>query len=239
MQYRYYALAILLAIPVTIVTGTASAASPCEAAGTEAERAFDLPSGLLLAIGKVESGRWDRARGLSVAWPWTIDVAGEGRHFETAAEAVQTTRAHQARGARNIDVGCFQISLLHHPNAFKDLEEAFDPTANALYAGKFLASLKAQWGTWEGAVAAYHSADPARGIPYRQSVFANWRGTPGALTPDVTSVVVAFGIHIWTPSSRGSAPGLISMVAVTTATATASVEPPPAWRLPRVFSQRQ
>ena len=239
MRYRYHIFAVLSTILVTLVIGTARAASPCETAGTEAEKAFDVPSGLLLAIGKVESGRWDQARGLSVAWPWTIDVAGAGRHFETAAEALQTTRAHQARGARNIDVGCFQISLLHHPNAFKNLEEAFDPTANALYAGKFLASLKAQWGTWEGAVAAYHSADPARGIPYRQSVFANWHGTPGALTPDATPVVVAFGIHIWTPSSRGAAPGLVSMTAVTTATTTAATEPPAAWRLPRVFSQRQ
>ena len=227
---------------VTATTATA-AASPCEEAGSEAEKTYHLPPGLLSAIGRVESGRWDAALGRTAAWPWTIDVAGAGRQFETAAEAVRTTHALRTGGARNIDVGCFQISLLHHPNAFKDLDEAFDPTANAYYAGKFLASLKEASGSWDSAVAAYHSSDPSRGIPYRQQVFARWHGTlPPEPSEVAQPVIAAFGIRIWTPSRAARGSTLIAMMPPATVTtdvgAAVGDAPKPGWRLPRVYSQR-
>ena len=194
----------------------AGAASPCEQAALEAEKAFDLPAGLLLAIGRVESGRYDAAIGRVVAWPWTIDVGGDGRLFDTAMEAVRTTQWLRDRGTRNIDVGCFQVSLMYHPEAFATIEEAFDPTANGRYAGRLLASLKARLGTWPDAVAAYHSADPARGVPYREKVYASWQGTaipaaegPAAAPAPAVPAVLAFGIHLWTPSSPGQAASAI------------------------------
>lgn len=191
----------------------AGAASPCEQAAQEAEKAFDLPPGLMAAIGRVESGRYDNASGRVVAWPWTIDVAGDGRQFENVEEAVRITRALRANGAQNIDVGCFQISLLYHPDAFGTMEEAFDPPTNGRYAGQLLASLKARLGTWPDAVAAYHSADPARGTPYREKVYASWNAAP--VPPVAEEEVPAgprllpFGIQLWTPSRVGSAPNAV------------------------------
>ena len=209
---RAVAVCLIAALPLLT---PARAEGLCESAGSQAEAAYDLPAGLLLAIGRIESGRWDPVRRQTVPWPWTIDVAGEGRQFPNAAEAVRATQALRDGGARNIDVGCFQVSLLHHPDAFQDLYEAFDPTANGRYAGRLLASLKARLGSWEDAVAAYHSADPARGTPYRQRVYASWRGAP-VPAPAVTEVaagpaVLAFGIRLWTPSQAGSAASLIQM----------------------------
>src|SRR5580658_7254465 len=55
----------------------------CDQAGIAAEQASGLPAGLLLAIGRVESGRWDAARGRMSPWPWTINTAGKGLWFET------------------------------------------------------------------------------------------------------------------------------------------------------------
>ena len=235
------ALLLFLTAVLASGAGVAAAAVPCEEAAASAEQAHKLPPGLLSAIGRVESGRWVAGLGRTAAWPWSIDVAGDGQHFESAADAIQATRTARARGVRNIDVGCFQVSLLHHPNAFKDLETAFDPVANADYAGGFLASLKERTGSWDRAVAAYHSADPARGEPYRRLVFAAWNGTPPQ--PDTITVsqpqIAAFGIRIWTPGPRGSAPGLVAMVPPPTNTV-AMVEsaPPPAWKLPKVTYQR-
>ena len=37
-----------------------------------------------------------------------------------------------------------QVNLMHHPNAFADLDEAFDPAANARYAVTFLSALYQQ-----------------------------------------------------------------------------------------------
>ena len=150
--------------------------NPCEQAGIAAEQTSGLPSGLLLAIGRVESGRWDSARNRVTAWPWAINAAGKGQWFDTKDGATETVRVLLGGGTRSIDVGCFQISLLYHPAAFTSLEQAFDPDANARYAARFLLSLFSQTGTWEAAVAAYHSADPALGFPYRQQVFAAWSG---------------------------------------------------------------
>jgi hypothetical protein len=61
--------------------------------------------------------------------------------FPTKAKAIAHVRELQARGVRNIDVGCMQINLRHHPNAFPDLETAFDPEMNTAYAAQFLNGL--------------------------------------------------------------------------------------------------
>ena len=74
-------------------------------------------------------------------WPWTVNAEGQGAFYDTKAEAVAAVRAMQARGVRSIDVGCGQINLMHHPDAFASLEQAFDPQANAAYAARFLKEL--------------------------------------------------------------------------------------------------
>jgi hypothetical protein len=37
----------------------------------------------------------------------------------------------QGEGVRSIDIGCMQINLVHHPDAFGSLEAGFDPITNA------------------------------------------------------------------------------------------------------------
>lgn len=192
----------------------------CHEAGTAAEQAHGLPPGLLLAIGRVESGRRDPATGRVSAWPWTLNAGGTGQVFATAALAQAATRSWQAGGMASIDVGCFQVNLMHHPTAFTSVEHAFDPAANAGYAGRFLAALRLRTGSWDGAVAAYHSATPERGAAYRDRVMAGWPGG-GVLSPAPAPLpldrVVAWssaaptGIRIWTPSPAGSAAGLVQM----------------------------
>jgi hypothetical protein len=68
-----------------------------------------------------------------------------------------------------------QVNLKYHPEAFADLEEAFDPAANVAYAAAFLKALRNDKGSWAKAVAHYHSATPERHIRYRTKVFAAWR----------------------------------------------------------------
>jgi hypothetical protein len=187
----------------------AQAAEPsCELAGQAAEQQWSLPSGLLAAIGQVESGR----RGTAGAWPWTINAAGQGYHFDSKEEAINVVRILQSRGVRSIDVGCFQINLQHHPRAFASLDEAFDPAANATYAGRFLTDLLARTGSWDGAIGAYHSATPGRGDAYRARVMAAWTGAPllpssaapgGILIPVAASATPApDAARVWTISSQ-------------------------------------
>jgi len=104
---------------------------------------------------------------------------GEGRYFTRKAEAVAEVRALQRRGVTNIDVGCMQINLQHHPDAFANLEEAFDPTANTAYAARFLASLRGSAGSWLRAAAYYHSRTPERAKAYSDKVRRLWASLGG------------------------------------------------------------
>jgi hypothetical protein len=197
--------------------------NPCERAGAAEEQASGLPPGLLLAIGRVESGRWDSARGRVTAWPWTINAAGKGQWFETKTAATQTVRDLTGGGTRSIDVGCFQINLMWHPAAFPSLEQAFDPAANAAYAARFLLGLFGRTGSWEAAVETYHSADPTLGFAYRKQVYATWAAaepvTASVRTGSVLAVaprpvalpMVIAGVRIWTPMPIGTAPGVVAM----------------------------
>ena len=147
----------------------------CGAAIAAAEREAGMPAGLLGAVAKVETGR--RAPDGSVQpWPWSYNAAGDGRYAASNAEALQEVRAIQARGVRSIDIGCMQINLLHHPDAFPSLEAGFDPTTNVAYAVRLLRSLHARTGDWHQAVALYHSATPERGLIYQQRVMAALSG---------------------------------------------------------------
>jgi len=147
----------------------------CTQAGNAAEVAGQLPANMLVSIGMVESGRAD-GLGRVAPWPWTVNIDGAGHYFDNKADAVAFTRLAQSSGAGDIDVGCFQVSLNYHPDAFADLETAFDPTANAAYAAKYLNELKAQTGSWNTAIADYHSAVPDLGLPYQRRVLAAWHG---------------------------------------------------------------
>ena len=140
----------------------------CRAAIVAAEKTHGIPPQLMAAIGRVESGR------NGSAWPWTINAEGVGSYYNTKAEAIAAVEAKRAQGIRSIDVGCMQVNLIHHANAFANLDQAFEPTINADYAARFLLRLREQTGDWPQATGRYHSANPERGGPYASKVMAIW-----------------------------------------------------------------
>jgi len=169
-----------LASPAWAIPPVASPAQLCEAAIATAERAERLPERMLGAIAVVETGRPDAASGALRPWPWTINAEGQGFFFASKQQAIEAVRALQARGVRSIDVGCLQINLMFHPNAFASLDQAFDPDSNARFAARFLNALHAANRDWPAAIAAYHSETPALGAAYRQLVLARWE-RPGTI----------------------------------------------------------
>jgi soluble lytic murein transglycosylase-like protein len=200
----------------------------CDAAGRAAEQGAALPANLLLAIGRVESGRIDAATGGLAPWPWTVNVDGAGHYFQSEPEAAAFVRLAESAGARDIDVGCFQISLAFHPAAFSSLDAAFDPLTNANVAAQFLDQLKMQAGSWNLAIADYHSGEPALGLPYQRRVLAAWQGigeVPLALGA-LAFAAVDPGVILQAPAAR-----LVRVI-----TLDAVWGPPQASRLPRVIT---
>jgi hypothetical protein len=160
-----------------LLAATPALAEPgrlCRAAIAQAEREAGIPAHLMAAIGRVESGRRDPETGAFHPWPWAINAEGRGQYLPTKAAAIAEVQALQARGVRSIDVGCMQVNLRHHPNAFATLEDAFDPLANARYAARFLGELHAARRDWNWAAGAYHSQTPEFFEPYRARVLAAW-----------------------------------------------------------------
>jgi soluble lytic murein transglycosylase-like protein len=163
----------------------------CRAAIRQAEREAGIPAHLLMAIARVESGRRDPETGAFHPWPWTMNAEGRGSFYPAKSAAIAAVRAQQAQGVRSIDVGCMQVNLRHHPDAFPSLEAAFDPLTNARYAARFLTELQqARGGDWRSAAAAYHSNTPEFAGPYQARVMAALQEEtrsptavpPGALT---------------------------------------------------------
>ncbi len=152
------------ALPAIGAVSGDAAGDPCLDAILAAQAAFGIPRNLLLAIGYQEAGR--TVDGRFRVWPWTVNVAGRGHHVADRQTAINLVDRALRAGTRSIDVGCLQVNLKWHPEAFATLAEAFDPTANARYAARFLADLRAETGSWTAAAAAYHSRTPEHAEAY-------------------------------------------------------------------------
>lgn len=134
-----------------------------------------LPAGLLAAVAMNESGRYDAARRAGSPWPWTVTSGSDGRYFASKDAAIRHVEKLRGSGRRNIDVGCMQINLMHHPDAFAGLKDALDPERNVTYGAGFLRRLWAETRSWEHAIARYHSGEPMRGRLYRERVYGHWQ----------------------------------------------------------------
>ncbi len=143
----------------------------CLRAILDAQVRHNIPGNLLLGIGLQEAGT--RRDGALTVWPWSVNAAGEGRLFESREAAMRWVWDQQEAGIRSIDVGCMQVNLRWHPEAFQSLADGFDPVQNADYAARFLRSLYDQTGDWELAAGSYHSFTPEHRDVYLASLERN------------------------------------------------------------------
>jgi soluble lytic murein transglycosylase-like protein len=155
----------------------------CEREMTRAAKRYDIPLGVLYAVGLTETGKRGSLQ------PFAMNIEGRAHYSQNVGEAVQDFEAARADGAVLIDIGCMQINQHYHGDAFTSVEEMFDPRRNVDYAAAFLRQLKAREGSWTMAVARYHAGpnnNPAQ-KRYVCSVIAN---------------MVATGFGAWTKNAR-------------------------------------
>lgn len=150
-------------------SGAVSAGADCDAAIRQAAAAYGVPEVLALAIGQVESG----------GHPWAVNAALTGRRFATPLEAKTYVAEERRQGVGTIDVGCLQVSLYWHPDAFETLDEAFDPARNAAEGLKRVAALRRSTGSWTDAVARYHGGPPDEQAEYVCRVLSAYRRLMG------------------------------------------------------------
>jgi hypothetical protein len=163
------------ALPAAAADAAKGAGTLCAHSIAEREPAQGIPPYLLNAISLAESGRWDPRRRAIIAWPWTVHAKGRGLFFDSKEAAVAAVERLRVQGVTSIDVGCMQINLHFHPDAFEDLDAAFEPARNVAYAARFLKRLRDEKRSWSRAVAFYHSATREHNLPYQKKVYRLWR----------------------------------------------------------------
>ncbi|MDF2366182.1 transglycosylase SLT domain-containing protein [Sneathiella sp.] len=172
---------ILIALPMSVsnaasvIAKAPQHAETCGKAVAAAEQEYRLPKRLLTAVSLTESGHWHKEKQEMIAWPWTVYAEGRGRYLPSKEDAIKEVKTLKAKGVKNIDVGCMQVNLHYHPEAFEDLEAALDPKQNTQYAAKLLKSLREESRSWNIAIAHYHSRTQKFNVPYRKKVLRIWQ----------------------------------------------------------------
>ncbi len=115
-----------------------------------------VPAESLYSLAMAESTR-STAWGAK-PWPWTINVAGRGYHYDTREEAFAALLGFMQRWPlKNIDVGLAQVNLGWNGHFFATYRDAFDPYTNLRAAARILrACYDARPGSWLQAAGCYH-----------------------------------------------------------------------------------
>jgi hypothetical protein len=133
---------------------TREAMTSCLPHIAQAERHYGLPQGLLMAIALTESGHG------GAPYPWALNLGGAPRFPGAYPDAARLLRDGEGRPRRDVAVGCMQIHMAYHLEAFGAPEWALHPFYNVWYGAQFLRQLAVRYGSWVAAIAHYHGSDP-------------------------------------------------------------------------------
>ena len=100
------------------------------------------------------------------AWPWTLNVAGQGFFFKSREEAYKAIETLLARERCNFDVGLMQVNWCYHGKRFASAWDALAPATNVAVAEAILTENFARTDSVAKAIAYYHSANPNPGRTY-------------------------------------------------------------------------
>ncbi len=138
-----------------------------------------IPPELFYAVALAESGTPIAAT--LRPWPWTLNVAGQGRFYPSRTTAWTDLQRTLATGERSIDIGVMQVNWRYHQTALQDPWRALDPYFNLRVAATILMTCHAQHPDWWHAVGCYHAPHAVeRATRYSDRVRAHWRRVIGA-----------------------------------------------------------
>jgi len=157
--------------------------SICEEQILEASKRYNVPFGILYAVGLTETGHKDSLQ------PYALNVNGKGYFAKSEAQAMKIFNKARKRGAKLIDLGCMQINHHYHSQHFSSPRAMLQPAENVAYAAKFLSELYQREGSWTLAVARYH-AGPNNNPAQKRYVCR------------VLHNMVASGFGNWTPAAK-------------------------------------
>lgn len=120
-----------------------------------------VPAGLLYAVARVESGRW--VAGQIEPWPWTLNVAGEARYFESR-EAQFSALMQALQTGQGVDIGPMQLNWRWQYERLTSPWLVTDPAFNLVTGCRILRELfdhPDSQGSWHWAIGKYHRRSEA------------------------------------------------------------------------------
>lgn len=135
----------------------------------------EIPAAILYAVALAESGKPIAALSARRPWPWTLNIAGEGRYFPTRLAAWRVLDATLAAGETGIDIGLMQVNWHYHRQRLGNSWLALEPEHNLNVAAEILKRCYAERGDWWRSVGCYHAPnDASRANRYTERVRAAW-----------------------------------------------------------------
>ncbi len=180
---RFLLITALAVCTSSLAASGAAAANACEGEMHAASAKYDVPIGVLYAVGLTESGHKESLQ------PYAMNIAGKAYFAKGIDDALARFGQARAEGIALIDIGCMQINHHFHGEHFASVSKMFEPHANVDYAARFLKALRQQEGSWTLAVARYH-AGPNNNPAQKRYVCA------------VITNMVATGFGTWTDAAR-------------------------------------
>lgn len=204
MGARNRLIAIALSIFSVLSPARGQDAYICEREMTQASAKYQVPLGILFAVGLTETGINGNLHA------YALNLAGNTVYSLNKEQAIDRFHAAQAAGMKLIDVGCMQLNYYFHGERFSSIAEMLDPHRNVDYAARFLSELRAREGSWTLAVARYNAGknnDPAQKRYVCRVLERLVKSGFGAWTANASAFCEAELRKVNTPSSKPLPPG--------------------------------
>lgn len=182
-RHLRFALALVFICSAGVAQAFSADAGICEREMAVASEKYNVPLGVLYAVGMTETGHKGSLH------PFALNIAGKTVFATSPAEALAVFEESEAKGVKLIDLGCMQINHYYHGAEFRSVDDMLVPALNVDYAARFLTKLRLQEGSWTMAVARYH-AGPDNNPAQKRYVC------------EVIKNLVASGFGAWTPESK-------------------------------------
>lgn len=148
---------------------------------------YAVPPEVLYAVALTESGQSARSGGEWRPWPWTLNVAGEGRYFASREQAWQVLEQALSESGASVDIGLMQVNWFYHRRALVSTWQALDPYHNLRVAAAILRDCHDIHDDWLRSAGCYHSPNHlVRAESYAQRVqrhLDRLRAGPGRTQP--------------------------------------------------------
>lgn len=136
-----------------------------------AAKQADVPSEVLYAVALTESGM--RYKNKLIPWPWTLNIAGQGRFFRSEGDAcLALIEALKTTPAKRVDIGLGQVNYGYHRERVAAPCDLLDPYLNLSIAAVILSEQHQRGEDWLISIGRYHSpGNDHRAVNYREAVY--------------------------------------------------------------------